>query len=610
MSEQLSNNLILEIKRAIVSRDFVRLSELKDICDRLHDGIESYKGFTTLPSDILYEELVRTLNDITHPESVDYNYVSQLISSELSSISRETEVVTKRGLVHATRKNAKGEEIHGGIWLDHNDKLPDLWMGSIPKTMVITHINQAYLFPKFDGCSCGIKFVKSYSGWEVEKAITKGNDEKYHERGSDITDRFISISANVISSLNSSQVQSYKFSNQLTFESVTTFNMRGEIVMKNKDDTEKACAPWVAGKLNPKSNIDIWNNFKDKIEFIPYEFMKLTFNNHIEYVPTQTEVNEFLEIANLNDYEIMLTDQLSESYSDDYTFDFIKNHFKHLQSSTTRPLDGIVYCTTDWTYPQTKSAKTDTNYGKYAWKECSEVTSILTEIEYNIGIKGDITLLAKYQPVKICKSIYKQCKVFPTEMLKLLTNYGIGINSLITIGLQNNTIPQIKMAEPDPEIIPYEWITNCPWCNAALTRTVNKDKCKLTCTNKACPEIIIKKMCNFLDVIQIKGIAEGKLHRLSVAVNLLNVHRTLMKDDSIIDNISKLTLRRFMIAISFGSDLAITKYTNGRIVDTLPLLKSFEFLDTLALKMDDPFAYDIIDFVYNMEQYRKNIKSQ
>ena len=606
MSDHSPPNLILEIKRAIVSRDFVRLSELKDICDRLHDGVESYKGYTTLPSDTLYEELVRTLDDLVHPSSPNYNYLSQLITSELSSISRESEILTKRGLTHATRKNAKGEEIHGNICFNHDDKLPDLWMGSIPKTIVITHMDQAYLFPKFDGCSCGIKFVKSYTGWEVEKAITKGNDDKYRERHSDITDRFISISANVIKSLNSPQLQSYKFSNQLTFESVTSFNMRGEIVMKNKDDTEKACAAWVAGKLNPSTRIEIWNEFINKIDFVPYEIMKLVFTNHTEYVPTQTEVNEFLELANLIDYEIKLTNQLSEDYSDESTHTFVQSHFDHLKSTTTRPLDGIVYCTTDWTYPQTKSAKTDTKYGKYAWKECSEVTSILTDIEYNIGIKGDITLLAKYQPVKICKSLYKQCKVFPTEMLKLLTNYGIGINSIITIGLQNNTIPQIKMAEPDPEIVPYEWITHCPWCHAQLTRTVNKDKCKLTCTNKSCSEIIIKKMCNFLEVIQIKGIAEGKLHKLSTEVNLLNVHRVLMKDNSIIDNISKLTLRRFMIAISFGTDTVITKYTAGRIVDTLPLLKSFEFLDTLALKMDDPFVYDVIDFVYNMDQYRKN----
>lgn len=65
MSYQPDTSISLEsnISKAIINKNICLLYTLKDICDKLHNGIGSYKGFTIdqLPSDQLYKELISSI---------------------------------------------------------------------------------------------------------------------------------------------------------------------------------------------------------------------------------------------------------------------------------------------------------------------------------------------------------------------------------------------------------------------------------------------------------------------------------------------------------------------------------------------------------------------
>ena len=58
-------SLVDIIKTSIAKKDITLLYKLKDICDRIHATGDVYNDYgpDDLPSDILYEEMVKLIND-------------------------------------------------------------------------------------------------------------------------------------------------------------------------------------------------------------------------------------------------------------------------------------------------------------------------------------------------------------------------------------------------------------------------------------------------------------------------------------------------------------------------------------------------------------------
>lgn len=582
LKEQMADhNIVREIKYAIANNDIKQMYYLKDICDKLHSGMDECNGYTKLPEDQLYEEMNEKIKDISA-----YQVLSSQIETNLKMLAAEISVINKRGLNHAITINSNGKEVNGNLCFTHDDKLPELWMGSIPKQNTIAKVNSALIMPKFDGCSCGVKYVKSCVGtFEPKKATTRGVNDAFRKQSSDILQKFETISSPMTSALNSNVVLEFKFSNGRLLSEAESINIRGEIVAKNKSDIFTAPASYIAGKLN--GGFDIWEKSSSKIEFIPFEIIIVKFSDG-EYVPTQKEVNAFFSSCNLQHYSIM------ESDIDENSLDIIRKYFVETSNQLPEPMDGVVYCPSNWKYPRTKESKTPANYGKLAWKPSSEATSVLRSVEYTIARDGKITLILKYDPIKICGKTFKQAKTAPTRMRKLT---GIGIGSIVTVELCNDINPQIKDFEEDSSILPYEFITTCPFCGSPLKHETKKDVLTISCKNKLCPEIMIQKMKNFLTIINIKGIAEGKLRKLK-KLTLEEVNDVLMRDDSIAKGLNNITLAGFMGAIGFGTSSQIERAT-ANVNNRTPLTENLDLLDSIAQQMNDPFVYDVIDFILN-----------
>lgn len=579
------HNIVREIRYAIANNDIKQMYYLKDICDRLHAGIEEYNGYIKLPEDQLYEEMNSKITSYeTHTKISPYQVLSNEIETSLKTLANEMSVINKKGLNHAVATNANGKEVNGNLCFIHENKLPDLWMGSIPKQNTIAKIESALLMPKFDGCSCGVKYIKSCIGnFEPKRATTRGVDDAFRKQSSDILQKFETISSQLTSALNSNHILKFKFLNNLLLENAEYINIRGEIVAKNKSDIYTAPASFIAGKIN--GGFEVWEKSSSKIEFIPFEIMKVKFSSE-EYVPTQKEVNNFFQLCNMQNYEIIEMD------TDESSIGFITDHFKHLSETLPEPIDGVVYCSSNWKYPQTKEGKTPANYGKLAWKPSSEATSILRSIDYAIARDGKITLILKYDPIKIGGKTFKQAKTAPTRMRKL---NGIGIGSIVTVELCKDINPQIKDFEEDSTVTPYEFITTCPFCGSELKHESKKEMFTISCKNKSCPEVMIQKMKNFLTILKIKGIAEGKLRKLK-ELTLEEVNNVLMTNNGIIEGLNNITLAGFMGAIGFGTSSQIEKATVN-VNNRTPLSDNLDLLDDIAQRMDDPFVYDIVDFV-------------
>lgn len=595
----MTKNIVREIRYAIANNNIEEMYRLKDICDRIHSGIEEYNGYTKLPDDILYEEMNRKLescemnsstnlsnetNEILNTNSSTdmYKQLSTTLSEHISSNSTFTKILTCKNMntTISTTNN---------ICFTHN-RLNDLWMGSLPKRIDIAPFENAIIAPKFDGCSCGLKLERSNNKFLITKASTRGvemkavKDETIIQNKSqsknELLRKLSTISSPFLELINSDEILNYKFSNDMFLKDAISLNIRGEIVLKDKSFTTSAPASFVAGKIN--GYYEVWEQSKDKICFIPFEFMRITFDNRLEYIPTQLETCTI--------FKTLQPEFIFSNTSENP--DIIQSTYSSYNTNLSYPIDGIVYCSIDWRYPQTHEQTTNANYNKYAWKPSSEATTILRSIEYTIARDGKITMMTTYDPVKIGPKNYQHAKIVPTELHKLA---GIGFGSVITIKLCNDTAPKIISYEEDENIKPYTFPTTCPFCSQTLITKIHKNKVTLTCNNKNCNEKIVQKMCNFLEIIKIKGCKEKTLRKIK-PLNMETLHSNIIKHNEIMKQLSHTTIAGFMEAIGFGTTLQIEKACKN-INNRVLISENLDFINDIAIILDDPFVHDIVNYI-------------
>lgn len=569
-----SHSLTQEIKTAIAQNDVQQLYKLKDICDRIHSTGNSYLTYSPsdLPTDTLYEEMCR----------------------KIDSIASDYKIITQKGISSSTnasyiRKDGQGIS-SDEVKHRHEKYISDMWMGSITKLTEINEMKDAMLLPKFDGCSCGVKLRRGMDGkFELVEALTRGTDQGYETKKSNITEKFSQISEKLITTLST---KDYEFENGRHLSDVYSLTLRGEIVLKNKTTTTSAPASFVAGKIN--GYMEVWNEAVDTMEFVPYEIMRLYFDKDDKfdiYVPTQLEVIDLLELFGLFNYPYELLDLTADSLP------LIQKHFDTLLHKMTEPIDGVVYCSQRWQYPLRTEDTKPKGYGKYAWKPNSEATSTLTSISYSLARDGKFTFILGYEPVKIGPKNYHQAKT-ATSRMELLN--GIGIGSVITIKLAGDISPMVVDFIEDEKVEPYELPTKCPFCGHP-TKLRNGKTPILSCTNPACREITKQKMINFLQTLGIKGIAEGKLNALKT-ITLKSVNTTyLYKTLSLKDFLNTIDTRTFLMALGIGGKTKINKMIPESINPLLPIANNFEAVFELVedggYYDNDPFINEVMDYI-------------
>jgi NAD-dependent DNA ligase len=428
----------------------------------------------------------------------------------------------------------------GGTKFIKKDELSDLWMGKINKLTVIKDIDNMIAMPKYDGCACAIRIIQNYNKEIViDKAVTRGRDIGFGHQSTNITEKVNSII----------EMEMYK---KLVHSLKTDMLcIRGEIVLKDKKLTTGPPAPFVAGKIN--GGKEVWEKSKDLLQFIPFEIIKYTTVNNknepITKTPTQKESLDLFHIYIKNPVPFLFSE-----YS--FTMDSIQLMYRDWCSSLPEPLDGVVYCSQLWQYPKCRIETSPSLYGKFAWKPTTEVTTILTNITYDIAKDGKLTMSAEYEPVKIFGKNYIRAKMTVGQLNEL---EGIGIGSEITIKMQGDIIPYISDFEKEENIEPYQLIKNCPFCSEKLTKTVAR-AITLKCTNQSCIGMRRTKMLNFFKTIKYKGIAEKRLERIpEEKFTLKNIIEEYNMKDNLLEALRTVSVRDFYIAMDKGTKVRIEK---------------------------------------------------
>jgi hypothetical protein len=258
-------------------------------------------------------------------------------------------------------------------------------------------------------------------------------------------------------------------------------------------------------------------------------------------------------------------------------------------------------------YPVTYDDTKPSAFGKYAWKPSSEATSTLTGVKYSMARDGKITLVLEYDPVQINGKMYKQAKTVPSRMVEMS---GIGVGSTVTVKLCGDISPQIIEFQSNEAATPYVLPAKCPFCGAP-TQTNKGGKSSpitLKCVASTCVGINIQKYINLFKVLQIKGIAEGRLNGL-ISKGKLNinppfevVNAALLKTGTSLTTVlNKTDIRTFLLALGCGGKTKIDKILPPTINPLGPILPNIAIIGSLVEPLNDLFMIEFIKFIAKMD---------
>ena len=537
------SNVNKVIDKAIHENDIGVLQKLKDAFDEVHMNDTEVK--------VECYDTVLVINSTNLPDDDTYESINKLLTAPL-----RIPPPSRRG----------GPKY-----------LPELWMGSFPKPTTIKHIPKGIMMPKFDGVSAGAKFIKNDDGVIVLSLA-------HTRQGQNITAKMQRLTTKLINALDK------EFKNEQTL----SICIRGEIVIKDKTLTTSAPAPYVAGKIN--GGDEVFEAALDTLEFVPYEVMR--FETKVKTRLTQEEVHTLLRKMGMLFYEPIAMKN--------YDINECKEAFNAFCTKTLMPLDGVVYCSSNWTYPITDAETMDSVYGKYAWKPSNAAMSILTNIEYSIARDGKLEPMVLYEPIVIDGKTYARAKI---SISRLLCLKGIGIGSLIVVKIANGISPYIDEFQPNDEVVSYELPKVCPFCTGKLKLTVSEKNSTLRCLNPNCDEIKVQCYKNFMKVLSIKGVAEKKIQSLE-PLNFDNIISTYFDAESVKNIVLGSKIKTFFQALGYGGEQTVLKLLNKtQLKDIIAANENAivnDHIDDIAETLNrlnegtSEFIDDAIDLIMNM----------
>lgn len=585
---------------SIVNKDIDTINYLIEVCDRLHAGEEDVDGFeqNELPSDEKYEEMKRVLKANTRVSLL------QISNEEVGIVNKK--YIRKPGQMSNNVNTLGIKHVHS------QDPNHLLLLDGIQIESAITTIEDALLMKKYDGCSIACVFSRTGPMFKFESAKTRGD--------ADPTTKIRLVIAEFETALNKliDTHESIKLlvkdkskigncNTPIEYELITSdivnIIFRGELVLKQKIVGRPSAAA-VAGPLNGK-----FETFRDKVtEFCwkPFEIISIILKDGTHIVPCQKCVLDLLvEMKQYNPDDVLRVRHL------DSTFDFA-GLLRTWMNTETIPLDGIVYCPANFTYPTSNEESSKrVRYGKYKYKKNDSLTTKITGFEYNIGSTGKFTCVATVDRIVANGKNYERMRIPFRKIQDALVAGPFGINTIVEVTLSKDIILTLSKTLPNisTDVVPYEFPRICPYCNSELLTRTTKADTVICCNNKYCKGILMKRLEVYLSAIGVKGISEATIFNyfesrpfsfkdfyrdiINIPVKS-NVRRT---GKSVVDKNTRYNYNE-LLAASTNEKLLIafqiaTPSTLKNKMDIYGL--SFGRLDLIALKrIEDPLVKEIL----------------
>lgn len=499
-----------------------------------------------MSSDERMKELVKLLNKYAYqyyvldePTVADVQY--DVLYNELSALEKETGIVlpdspTRKIGGDPIKEFAPHKHIKKLYSLDKCNSYDELreWSEKIKKVAPDAVYTLEY---KLDGLTLCLTYENGY----FKGAATRGNGEV----GEDVT----------------AQVSTIK-SIPLSVPYKGVFEAQGEGIMRLsalKKYNETAVEPLknarngVAGAIR---NLDPKVTASRNLDIIFYNVNYIEGEN----IASQRENIDFLKRNSFKTDMLFVTSDIEE---------IIKKIDSVDRKSLDFLIDGMVIKVDDLVLRERLGYTDKFPRWAIAYKfEAEETTTILEDVQWNVGRTGKLTPLAILEPVELCGATIRRAT---------LNNYDdiqrkkVKIGSRVFIRRSNDVIPEILGVSEDNGGKEIPVPTVCPACGSDLVR----DGAHIYCPNEGdCPPQIIGRLTHFAekDCMDIRGVSEKSIEGLheKLGVRFPTDLYSLTRDDlARLDGFKDKKIDNFLASVEKSKSVPLDRFINALGIENI-----------------------------------------
>ncbi len=499
-----------------------------------------------MSSDERMKELVKLLNKYAYqyyvldePTVADVQY--DALYNELSVLEKETGIVlpdspTRKIGGDPIKEFAPHKHIKKLYSLDKCNSYDELreWSEKIKKVAPDAVYTLEY---KLDGLTLCLTYENGY----FKGAATRGNGEV----GEDVT----------------AQVSTIK-SIPLSVPYKGVFEAQGEGIMRLsalKKYNETAVEPLknarngVAGAIR---NLDPKVTASRNLDIIFYNVNYIESEN----IASQRENIDFLKRNSFKTDMLFVTTDIEE---------IIKKIDSVDRKSLDFLIDGMVIKVDDLALRERLGYTDKFPRWAIAYKfEAEETTTILEDVQWNVGRTGKLTPLAILEPVELCGATIRRAT---------LNNYDdiqrkkVKIGSRVFIRRSNDVIPEILGVSEDNGGKEIPVPTVCPACGSDLVR----DGAHIYCPNEGdCPPQIIGRLTHFAekDCMDIRGVSEKSIEGLheKLGVRFPTDLYSLTRDDlARLDGFKDKKIDNFLASVEKSKSVPLDRFINALGIENI-----------------------------------------
>lgn len=499
-----------------------------------------------MSSDERMKELVKLLNKYAYqyyvldePTVADVQY--DALYNELSVLEKETGIVlpdspTRKIGGDPIKEFAPHKHIKKLYSLDKCNSYDELreWSEKIKKVAPDAVYTLEY---KLDGLTLCLTYENGY----FKGAATRGNGEV----GEDVT----------------AQVSTIK-SIPLSVPYKGVFEAQGEGIMRLsalKKYNETAAEPLknarngVAGAIR---NLDPKVTASRNLDIIFYNVNYIEDEN----IASQRENIDFLKRNSFKTDMLFVTSDIEE---------IIKKIDSVDRKSLDFLIDGMVIKVDDLALRERLGYTDKFPRWAIAYKfEAEETTTILEDVQWNVGRTGKLTPLAILEPVELCGATIRRAT---------LNNYDdiqrkkVKIGSRVFIRRSNDVIPEILGVSEDNGGKEIPVPTVCPACGSDLVR----DGAHIYCPNEGdCPPQIIGRLTHFAekDCMDIRGVSEKSIEGLheKLGVRFPTDLYSLTRDDlARLDGFKDKKIDNFLASVEKSKSVPLDRFINALGIENI-----------------------------------------
>ena len=325
---------------------------------------------------------------------------------------------------------------------------------------------------KYDGASISI----TYENGKLVRAVTRGDGFK----GDDVTNNIKTIKSVPL---------------QLNTGFPDKFDIRGEIILPfagfekmNQDLIEIGETPY----SNPRNTASGSLKLQDSAEVAKRPLECLLYGmigNNLSI----TSQYEGLELSRKLGFKVPTQSKLAKNIEE--VFEFIE-HWDKNRHTLPYETDGVVVKINNIHFQEELGYTAKSPRWAMAYKfKAEQVSTVLQSISYQVGRTGAITPVANLEPVQLAGTIVKRASLHNADQIAKL---DIRVGDEVFVEKGGEIIPKIiGVAHRGNQENPTVYITNCPECNSALTRS--DGEANHYCPNfYGCPPQIIGRIQHFI----------------------------------------------------------------------------------------------------------------